>query len=132
MITEQKMLIIDDSEDDILIMKTIISKIGPGIRIEVASSGEEGHARLQKGNYPPALILLDVKMPGMSGIEVLRKIRSDKRLNYVHVAIVTNSIVQDDFVASYKSGANSILPKSGNADEFRKCIINLIDLFIEK
>ncbi len=62
----------------------------------MASSGEEGLARLQEGNYPPALILLDVKMPGVSGIEVLRKIRGDKRLNYVHVAIVTNSIVQDD------------------------------------
>jgi two-component system response regulator len=128
----QKLLIIDDDKNDVLITKSILSKIGPGITIEVASSGEEGLARLREETVLPALILLDVKMPGMSGIDVLRKIRDEKQLNPIPVVIVTHSIIEDDLVASYKSGANSILLKTVDTDQFRRSIINLIERFIEK
>jgi CheY-like chemotaxis protein len=129
---EQTLLIIDDDENDVLLAKSIISKIGMGIRIEVASSGEEGLARLREGTIPPTLILLDVKMPGISGIDVLRKIRKDKRLDPIPVVIITHSILDNDLVTSYKSGANSILLKTGDTDEFRRCIINLIERFTAK
>jgi CheY-like chemotaxis protein len=129
---EQKLLIIDDDENDVLITKSILSGIGQGIRIETASSGEEGFARLREGNALPALVLLDVKMPGMSGIDVLRKIRDDKRLDRVPVVIVTHSILEKDLVASYKSGANSILLKTVDTDQFRRCIINLIERWMGK
>ncbi len=128
----QKLLIIDDDEDFVMITETILSKIRPEITIEVASSGEEGLALLRNETVLPALILLDVKMPGMSGIDVLRKIRDEKRLNTIPVVVVTHSIIKDDLVASFKLGANSILLKSGNTDEFRKSIRNLIERFIEK
>lgn len=128
----QKLLIIDDDEHDVLITKSILSKIRPGIKIEVASSGEEGLARLREGTVLPALILLDVKMPGMSGINVLSKIRDEKQLNPIPVVIVTNSISENDLVASYKSGANSILLKTIDTDQFRRSIINLFERFIEK
>jgi len=128
----QKLLIIDDDEDFILITESILSKIKPGITIEVASSGEEGLVRLREGTVLPALILLDVKMPGMSGIDVLRKIRNERQLNPIPVVIVTHSISEDDLVASYKSGANSILLKTVDIDQFRRSIINLLERFIEK
>jgi CheY-like chemotaxis protein len=129
---EQKLLIIDDDENDILLTKSIISKMGMGIQIEVASSGEEGLARLREGTILPTLILLDVKMPGISGIDVLRKIRNDKRLDLIPVVIITHSMLDHDLVTSYKSGANSILLKTVDTDEFRKCIINLIENFTAK
>ncbi len=127
---ERKLLIIDDDENDVLIMKSILSKIEPGVMVEAASSGKEGLARLRERTFSPALILLDVKMPGMSGIDVLRKIRNDKRLNPIPVVIVTNSILKNDLVESYKSGANSILLKTGDTDQFRRCISNLIERFM--
>ncbi len=132
MVMGQKLLIIDDDEHDVLITKSILSKIRPGITIEVASSGEEGLARLREGTVLPALILLDVNMPGMSGINVLSKIRDEKQLNPIPVVIVTNSISENDLVASYKSGANSILLKTVDIDQFRRSIINLLERFIEK
>jgi CheY-like chemotaxis protein len=127
---ERKLLIIDDDENDVLIMKSILSKIEPGVMVEAASTGKEGLARLREGTFSPALILLDVKMPGMSGIDVLRKIRNDKRLNPIPVVIVTNSILKNDLVESYKFGANSILLKTGDIDQFRRCINNLIERFM--
>jgi CheY-like chemotaxis protein len=132
MVMEQRILIIDDDENDVLITKSIISKFGLEIGVEVASSGDDGLTRLREGTTPPALILLDVNMPGMSGIDVLRKIRDDKKLGPVPVVVVTHSILENDFVASYKSGANSILFKTGNTDEFRRSIINLLERFIGK
>jgi two-component system response regulator len=132
MVMGQKLLIIDDDEDFVLITESMLSKIKPGITIEVASSGEEGLVHLREGTVLPALILLDVKMPGMSGIDVLHKIRDEKQLNPIPVVIVTNSISEDDLVASYKSGANSILLKTVDIDQFRRSIINLLERFIEK
>jgi CheY-like chemotaxis protein len=129
---EQKLLIIDDNKDDVLITKSILSKIKPEIGIEAASSGEEGLERLRKQTVRPALILLDLNMPGMSGIDVLREIRADKRLQPIPVVIVTNSILENDLLASYKSGANSILLKTVDTDQFRRCIIHLIERFYKK
>ncbi len=129
---ERKVLIIDDNDDDILMTKSILSKIGLGITIEVASSGEEGLAHVRKGTVLPTLILLDVKMPGMSGIDVLRKIRSDKRLASIPVVIVTHSILESDFVASYKSGASSILLKTADIDKFKRYMLNLFENFMAK
>ncbi len=126
----RKLLIIDDDENDVLIMKSILSRIEPEVMVEVASSGKEGLARLRERTFSPALILLDVKMPGMSGIDVLRKIRNDKRLSPIPVVIVTDSILKNDLVESYKSGANSILLKTGDTDQFRRCISNLIERFM--
>ena len=127
---ERKLLIIDDDENDVLITKSILSKIEPSVRFEAASSGEEGLACLREGTFSPALVLLDVKMPGMSGIDVLRKIRANKKLNRIPVVMVTHSIVKNDLVASYKFGANSILLKTGDTDQFRRCISNLIERFM--
>ncbi len=63
-------LIIDDNENDILITKRVLSKMGRDIKVEAALNGEAGLELLQGGHPLPTLILLDLKMPGMDGIEV--------------------------------------------------------------
>jgi two-component system response regulator len=127
---ERKILIIDDSEDDILLTKMVLSKLGRKIRIESASTGEEALRFLRSGTELPALVLLDLKMPGMDGIDVLRAIRADQRLCPLPVIIVTHSDLESDKEASFTSGANSFLNKSVDLGQFTTEIRNELEKWI--
>jgi len=87
--------------------------------IVVASDGLEALEYLfATGRYEgrdardvPALVLLDLKLPKLGGIEVLRRVRDDERTRYVPVVILTSSSEEEDIVASLQSGANSYVRK---------------------
>ena len=115
---EKKILIIDDSEDDILLTQMVLTKMGQNIRTESALSGEAGLALLRNGAALPSLILLDLKMPGMDGLDVLQTIRGDERLHSIPVVIVTHSDLESDKEVCSKAGANSYLIKSVDLDRF--------------
>ncbi len=115
-------LIIDDSEDDILLTQMALSKLGRKIKVESALGGEEGLAALRDGSALPAMILLDLKMPRMGGLDILRAIRKDERLCRIPVIIITHSDLESDKEASYKAGATGFLAKSIDLDRFTKDI----------
>jgi len=71
---------------------------------------------------PPRLILLDLKLPRVSGIEVLRAIREDPRTKPIPVVIMTSSKEQRDLVEGYKLGVNAYIQKPVDFEEFRKVI----------
>ena len=123
-------LIIDDNEDDVLLTQFVLSKTGRELRTEVAPSGETGLARIEGGKTLPNLILLDMKMPGLDGIEVLRKIRSDERLNGIPVVIISHSDLVSDKQASLQAGADSFMHKSPDLDQFKKDIERLLDFWL--
>jgi CheY-like chemotaxis protein len=123
-------LIIDDSEDDVLLMKLVLSKTGRNFRTEVALSGEAGLTLIQRGKTSLKLILLDLKMPGMDGFEVLRKIRDDESLSSIPVVIVTHSDLVSDEQASVKAGANSFLHKATDLNQFKKDIESILDRWL--
>ncbi len=123
----QTVLIIDDNENDILITKRVLSKMGRDIKVKAALSGEAGLELLHSGNPLPTLILLDLKMPGMDGIEVLRRIRHDKSLKHIPISVITHSALESDVTASYESGANSVLHKALDIDRFGKEIARLLE-----
>jgi two-component system response regulator len=125
--SEKTILIIDDSEDDILLTKRVLVKIGRTIKTDTALSGDAGLALLRRGAVLPSLILLDLKMPKLDGIEVLRKIRDDERLRSIPVVIITHSDLESDREASYKAGANSFLHKSVDIDRFQKDLEHVLN-----
>jgi two-component system response regulator CpxR len=120
-VTEQRhtIFIIDDSEDEIHLTGRIVSRIFPDIRLEWAMSGEEGLALLRNSWIPPLITLLDLKMTGIDGIETLRRIRADKQLKDLYVAVVTNSNLKADHARAMAAGANVVLHKDVDMDRFR-------------
>lgn len=115
---QKTVLIIDDSDDDIVLTKLILEKLNREIRVDSAGSGEKGLALLRSMDALPSLVLLDLKMPGLDGFGVLREIRKDERLGSLPVIIVTHSDLESDKNASHANGANSYLNKSVDLDQF--------------
>ncbi len=124
-------LIIDDSEDDIIITKLALSKTGRAFRLQVALSGETGLTLIRRERTPPKLILLDLKMPRMDGIEVLRNIRDDESLRSIPVVMVTNSNLDSDEQKAVKAGADGFLHKATDLDQFKKGLERILDRWID-
>jgi CheY-like chemotaxis protein len=117
---KQTVLIIDDDENDVLIAKRVLSKIDREIKTAVALNGAAGLEFLRSGIELPALILLDLKMPGMSGFDTLRQIRADDLLKSALVIVVTSSYLESDMTEAYASGADCFLYKTLDTDQFTR------------
>jgi CheY-like chemotaxis protein len=119
-------LLVDDSEDDCTLMRRAFSKAKLLNPLLAVRSGEEAIDYLNgvgkyanRAEYPlPALILLDIKMPGMEGLEVLRWIRNQPGLRTLRVVMLTTSNDLRDVNAAYQLGANSFLTKPVEFDHF--------------
>lgn len=105
-------LIVDDNPDGILLMRFALERLDPSLDVEKALSGNEALERLRSADKLPALVLLDLRMPGMSGIETLQAIRGDERLKDLPVVITTLSIVESDADAALRAGASGFVRRS--------------------
>lgn len=76
-------------------------------------------------NVPPKLILLDLKMPRVDGIEVLRKLKSDEQRKVIPIVVLTSSKEERDIVESYKLGVNAYIVKPVNFEEFVRAVSEL-------
>ena len=117
-------LIVDDSPKDVELAIAALAEKNLANEVIVAEDGEEALDYLYKrGKFAddsssPAVILLDIKMPKMDGIEVLRHIRSEDRFRMIPVIMVTSSREERDLVESYKLGANSYVVKPVDIVQF--------------
>lgn len=116
---EQPILLVENNQDDILLILRAFQRAGVNRRIQAVTSGMDAVAYLQgthpyddREKYPlPALVLLDIKMPGMDGFEVLQWIRRQGQFFELCVVMLTNSDHISDANQAYHLGANSFLVK---------------------
>ncbi len=126
-------LLIEDNPDDVELTLHAFQKNNMANEVVVASDGAEGLDYLfgtgkyagRDADQPPALILLDLQLPKIGGLEVLRKVREDERTKRVPVVIMTNSDEEEDIVNGYNGGANSYLRKPVDFGEFMNAVKQL-------
>ena len=116
---KKTLLIVEDNDDDANLMKRAIGTIGLDLRIQLVSNGQEAIDYLS-GNreytnrdmYPsPDLVFLDLKMPRLSGFDVLRWIRHTATTRRLIVIVLTSSNQPSDILQAYELGANSYVVK---------------------
>ncbi|HSI13190.1 MAG TPA: response regulator [Chthoniobacter sp.] len=114
-----EILLVEDNPDDLELTLRALEKASIVNRIEVARDGEEaldfifctGPQAHRKIEDTPKVILLDLKLPKMDGLEVLRRIKADPRTQMIPVVMLTSSREQQDLVESYRLGVNSYIVK---------------------
>lgn len=128
----KRILIADDSPKDVELAIAALAEKNLANEVDVAEDGEDALDYLYKrGKYAahgignPAIILLDIKMPKMNGIEVLKHIRSEPKLKLIPVIMVTSSREEKDLVESYKLGANAYIVKPVDIAQFMESIKTL-------
>lgn len=131
---EQKtILLIEDNPDDEMLALRALKKSHIGNQVVVARDGVEaldylfgtGAHEGRDLSKMPQLILLDLKLPRVDGLEVLRRIREDKRTRLLPVAVLTSSNEDRDIVESYRLGANSYIRKPVDFNQFSESVSQL-------
>lgn len=118
-------LLVEDNPDDVKLTLRAFHKNNMKNDVVVAPDGVEaldylfGTGKYEGQNPPlPEVILLDLKLPRLDGLEVLRRIRGDKRTELLPVVILTSSSEQEDMIQGYKLGANSYVRKPVDFAQF--------------
>jgi CheY-like chemotaxis protein len=117
-------LLVEDSPDDEA-LTVLALRERTAANIEVAHDGQEAIDYLVNDNKDLRLVLLDLNLPRVDGLEVLRRIREDERTRLTPVVILTSSNASDDVAASYRLGANSYVRKPVDFDRFSEAIHQL-------
>ena len=125
-----EILLIEDSKEDAEMTLRAINKIKVINNVKVISDGEEainfifGKGEYEGKNLPinPKLILLDLKLPKIDGLEILRILKSDNDKKTIPIVVLTSSNEENDVVESYRLGVNSYIVKPVESDNFMKAI----------
>lgn len=123
---QHTILLIEDNDDDVALTLRAFRKSNPANAIVVARTGVEALAHLFGDDVPaghgladpPALVLLDLKLPKLDGCEILRRIRAEERTRLIPVVVLTSSNEERDIETCYRLGANSYIRKPVEFERF--------------
>jgi two-component system response regulator len=133
MTDEVQILLVEDNPNDVKLALHAFKKHNLANQVHVARDGAEAldfifctgayaHRQIQNG---PKVILLDLKLPLVDGIEVLRRIKADPRTQTIPVVVLTSSREERDIVESYRLGVNSYIVKPVDFDQFTESVRQL-------
>ena len=127
-----RILMVEDDAKDVELTLTALEEYNLANEVVVTHDGEQALDYLYcRGEYKtrskdnPAVMLLDLKLPKVDGLEVLKKIKADERLRIIPVVVLTSSKEEKDMVASYKLGVNAYVVKPVDFHEFANAIKEL-------
>jgi CheY-like chemotaxis protein len=127
-----RILMVEDDPKDVELTMTALEGHNLANEVIVTRDGEEALDYLyRRGKYTtrssdhPAVILLDLKLPKIDGLEVLRQVKSDDNLKMIPVVVLTSSREENDLVSSYKLGVNAYVVKPVDFHEFVNAIKEL-------
>ena len=136
---EKMILVVEDNPDHLELTLMALQEDGRRSEIAVARDGVEAISYLfgegvhggRDTTHQPDLVLLDLKLPKLTGLEVLQRMRGDPRTAAVPVVILTSSGEEEDIAASYRSGANSFMRKPVDFGEFTEKLRQVQDYWLQ-
>jgi|SRR6185436_5643916 len=132
-------LLVEDEENDVFFLKHAFQEVGILNPLQVAEDGKEAMDYLSgKGEYAdrerfpfPCLMLLDMKLPRVMGLEVLKWVREQPELRTLIVIVLTSSRLEPDIEQAYQLGANAYLVKPSSPPELRKTAAGIKQFWLE-
>jgi len=132
-LNEVEILLVEDNPNDAELTMRALKKQNLANRVVLITDGEEaldfifarGAYKNRKVENHPKVILLDLKLPKVDGLEVLRACKSDPRTKIIPVVVLTSSKEERDLVESYRLGANSYITKPVDFDKFVESVSEL-------
>jgi CheY-like chemotaxis protein len=119
MILNNKILLVDDDSDDLEIFISTLKEIEPGVKYSIAYNGSEALDYLLRSDSMPTLILMDINMPVMNGLECLAEIKKINKLKSIPVVMLTTSTDPPTSKQSLKLGAKLFLTKASSLKEIK-------------
>jgi CheY-like chemotaxis protein len=127
------LLLVEDNPQDEMLTLRALRRAGLANRMDVARDGQqaldylfrEGEFAHREGPDLPVVVLLDIGLPRLSGLEVLKRLRADARTELLPVVILTSSDDERDRLKSYENGANGFVRKPVNFDAFAESVARL-------
>lgn len=122
-----QVLVVEDNTGDVILLRLAFKRAGNGSKITVADTAETALAMLaRQGDYCgsplPDLILLDLNLPRMHGLEFLKRIKSDPKLARIPAIVLTSSCAESDIAASYLGHAVGFITKPIGLDDYEKVV----------
>jgi CheY-like chemotaxis protein len=131
---ENKILHVEDNPDDVMLMNLAFSRAGIAAKLHVVNDGDQAIAALANGAFgggAPVCVLLDVKLPRVSGLEVLAWIRNQPSLKRLPVILLTSSSQTADINRAYDLGANSFLVKPPDLDSLTQLVKTVAHYWVQ-
>jgi two-component system response regulator len=130
--SDKVILLVEDNPDDAMLAERALRKYHVANKVILAQDGAEAldylHCTgpyIERNGELPAVVLLDLKLPKIDGLEVLRRVRGDARTRMLPIVVLTSSKEDQDMIASYSLGANSYIRKPVDFEQFMEAVRQL-------